>query len=58
MPSAPLWAFLAEKHLYFLDTGASADAPVSHFHGKGRSGKQQLAVFLFSLVARAAAAAL
>ena len=36
----------------------SADAPVSHFHRRGRNGKQQLSVFLFSLVAPAAMAAL
>ena len=47
-----------KNHFKFRDTGASADAPVSHFHRRGRNGKQQLSVFLFSLVARAAAAAL
>ena len=47
-----------KNHFKFWDTGASADAPVSHFHRRGRNGKQQLSVFLFSLVARAAAAAL
>ena len=46
-----------KNHFKFRDTGASADAPVSHFHRRGRNGKQQLSVFLFSLVARAAAAA-
>ena len=47
-----------KNHFKFRDTGASADAPVSHFHRRGRNGKQRLSVFLFSLVARAAAAAL
>ena len=47
-----------KNHFKFRDTGASADAPVSHFHRRGRNGKQQLSFFLFSLVAPAAAAAL
>ena len=47
-----------KNHFKFRDTGASADVPVSHFHRRSRNGKQQLSVFLFSLVAPAAAAAL
>ena len=42
MPSAALWAYSAENYLYFRDTGASADAPVSHFHERGRRGKRHL----------------
>ena len=32
-----------KNYLYFRHTGASADAPVCHFHGWGRRGKRQLA---------------
>ena len=35
------WAFLVENDLVFRYTGASADAPVYPFHGKGRKGERQ-----------------
>ena len=31
-----------KDYFIFRNTGASADAPVFHFHGRGRNGKRQL----------------
>ena len=42
MRSALLCASIAEELFLFRDSGASADAPLSHFHGRGRKGKRHL----------------
>ena len=46
MRSAALCASIAEELFLFRDSGASADAPLSHFHERGRSGKLHLIFFL------------
>ena len=40
MPSASLWASLAERFFYRKKAGKSADFPAFAFHGRGLDGKQ------------------
>ena len=41
MPSASLWASLAERFFYRKEAGKSADFPAFAFHGRELDGKRQ-----------------